>query len=502
VRQGRDRKRSLPARARRLVLVAGRNRAVRFGTAALVGLGAVTATLALAPGIEHRVGPVNAHLALRPAASGNTWMDVPPLGRLSMDTHDGPLGLRTRVDGIRLDEARQLIDLSASSTKLERQAEQDVRHALIVLAVRTLLISLVTAALVSAVVFRRWAAVGVATASAAVALLASGGVAAATVRPQALSEPTFTGLLSEAPAIVGSAQDIERNFTAYRVKLTKLVENVSKLYGALSTLPIGLSSDDIRILWVSDIHNNPETFPVLKTLVDQFQVAAIVDTGDISDRGTAVENRLYAPIAGLGVPYVYVRGNHDSRTTQSYLASLPNVHVLDNGRTAVVAGLRWIGTGDPVFTPGLDVVTDTAHDTAPLIAAGTALAQKIEAQPEPVDVALVHEPPMAEPLLGTVPLVLDGHLHRRAHSDGNATLVLTQGSSGGAGFRNLEGDQPLPLEMSVLHFGASDHRLIAVDDITMGGLGLQSVTVQRHSADSYLSADESPTPGAGESPSP
>jgi len=85
-----------------------------------------------------------------------------------------------------------------------------------------------------------------------------------------------------------------------------------------------------------------------------------------------------------------------------------------------------------------------------------------------------------------VPLILDGHVHHRASHVQNETLELTQGSSGGAGLRNLEGEQPLPLELSIIYFDATTHRLVAVDDVTLSGLGEESVQIERHSADSYL----------------
>ena len=63
----------------------------------------------------------------------------------------------------------------------------------------------------------------------------------------------------------------------------------------------------------------------------QFQVQAIIDAGDISDHGLAAENQALEPIRTLGVPYVWVRGNHDSLLTQEFIAGLPNGYVLDKG---------------------------------------------------------------------------------------------------------------------------------------------------------------------------
>jgi hypothetical protein len=48
---------------------------------------------------------------------------------------------------------------------------------------------------------------------------------------------------------------------------------------------------------------------------------------------------------------------------------------------------------------------------------------------------------------------------------------------------------------SIRYFGPTTHRLIAVDDVTVSGLGLESVTIQRHSGSYYAKLPE-PEPSA------
>jgi predicted phosphodiesterase len=473
---------------------AARSRAVRAVLVVGVALAAGGVAMSTLGGTEHRVGPVEVRLALVPSLEGGTRVDVPPLGQLRMATHAGPLQLRASVQGIEVDAARQLLASGTTRDVLVEQVTDDVRSGLRELALRSAAAAVAGAGLACAVVFRRRAAAVTGAGAAVAVLAASGGLGAVTLRTAALTEPTFTGLLSQAPALIGGVRDIGTRFDQYSQQVTKLATNVASLYGALSTLPVDVRSDDIRVLWVADLHDNPEAFAVMGELVRQFDVAAVVDTGDISDHGTAAENRLYAPIADLGVPYVYVRGNHDSAVTQAYLDSLPNVVVLDGGSVAEVAGLRWVGTGDPQFTPDKRVQLDEEAVQQLMTRAGRQVAAGVRASEEPVDVALVHRRTMADPLYGLVPLVLDGHTHRRSSTVVKGTLKLTQGSSGGAGLRALEGGRPRPLEMSVLHFDAQDRSLLAVDDITIGGLGERSVTVERHAVSSYLAGEVPPAP--------
>ena len=73
-------------------------------------------------------------------------------------------------------------------------------------------------------------------------------------------------------------------------------------------------------------------------------------TPETTDWGSEPESQLLDQISRLGVPYVWVRGNHDSRRTQDVVAAQPNGVVLD-GDARDVAGLRMWGLGDPRYTP-------------------------------------------------------------------------------------------------------------------------------------------------------
>jgi predicted phosphodiesterase len=439
-------------------------------------------------GAERSVGPLQARLSIVPSLSGGVAVGVPPLGQLDMSTHAGPLQVRATVTGVDPKRARSLLGSEHPGRTITRQVTQDSQDALAAAVARAVVVALLAAALTCAVVFRRRRAVLGGTALVAAVLVASGGIAAGTLRTEALTEPRFDGLLEQAPVLIGRVQD----FDAYSQRLAELTTNVARVYGSLGTLPIAPDPSGTRVLWVSDVHNNPQSFLVMRQLIEQFDVAAVVDTGDLTDLGSVTENRFLTPIGTLGVPYVYIRGNHDSKAvTQAFVARQPGATVLDEGEVVEIGGVRFAGTGDPLFTPTKQVSTESEANDAKLLSAGEMLAEAIRAQNAPVDVALVHEPKMAPPLFGHVPLVLDGHVHKRGSRTGDGTLELTQGSSGGAGLRTLDGEEPLPLEMSVLHFDRTGG-LMAVDDITIGGLGRRSVTVERRTPDSYGDQDDEP----------
>jgi len=455
----------------------------------VLALSAAAAAMVTLGPVRQDVGPVETKLSVVLSLRGGTEVAVPPVGRLMMETHSGPLRLRAGVEGVDPAAVGTIFRGGGSSVTAET-ATAEVLDGLRRLALRTSVVAVLASAIACALVFRRLRAVVVGSTATVLALGLTGGIAAATFETEAVTEPTYDGLLAQAPALVGSVTDARSAVDAYGGRVTQLADNVARLYGSLITLPDGPGPEATRVLWVSDIHNNPAAYRVMAALVEQFDVTAVVDTGDTTDLGSAPENLIHAPIARLGVPYLWVRGNHDSSVTQAYLASLPNVTVLDGGEVVEAAGIRWAGIGDPRYTPVKRVAGSTSAQRELLRDSGRELRDALEQQDSPVDVVLVHESPMAEPLLGTVPLVLDGHVHERREQRVDGTLELTQGSSGGAGLRTFDGEGALPLEMSILHFDPDDRSLITVDQITVAGVEEQLATFQRRGATSLAPADE------------
>ncbi len=227
------------------------------------------------------IGPFDATVALRPFGGGAA-LDIPPLGALQVDAYDGPLRLEIQLS--RVDEVRATA-LANDPTRLDRVVDEvsaDLRDAVERVAWLTALASVGGATATSLVLLRRRREVLIALGLSTALVAATGGIAAATWRPAALSQPTYTGLLVNANSLIGSAQDIVARFDAYRASLEDLVSNVSSLYSTLSTLPPpGGADDSVALLHVSDIHLNPAGFDLVQQVVTQFDVDGVLDTGDI-----------------------------------------------------------------------------------------------------------------------------------------------------------------------------------------------------------------------------
>ncbi|MFG2132763.1 metallophosphoesterase [Streptomyces sp. NPDC048751] len=458
------------------------------------------------------VGPMNTTMTLRPSLTGGTKINVSPLGALSLDSHIAPVRLDVNVDQLDPVRSQALVDHPERLTGLQDEIAQDVEHGTLDLAVRSCVAVVTGATALGLAVYRRPRRALAAGGLALALLAASGATAYATWNPKSVLEPRFSGLLSSAPSLVGNARSIVTEFDVYQKELARLVTNVTKLYDVTSTLPAyAPDPTTIRVLHVSDIHLNPASWKIIASLVEQYKVNVIVDTGDTMDHGTAAENGFLDPIQDLGAPYVWVRGNHDSQVTQRYLERMKNVHVLDGGRATTIAGLRFAGIGDPQFTPDRSNKPG-AEESEDL--AGARLAQALREQKaagNPVDVAMAHEPSAARGTDGEVPLVLAGHLHHEGMEVmKKGTRLRIEGSTGGSGLRAVEGKYPDPIEASILYFDRDTRRLQAWDEIKLGGLGLTTAEVSRHlpkenqpgATPSPTATTPSPGPSAPASPSP
>ena len=483
-------------------------RRVRIAAAvALVGIAGVVVGTLLFAHTEIAVGPFRAEMSVSPSVAGGTEVDIPPLGSLHLDSHAGPIHLKVNLGSLDQGRTEALIDDPTAISAAGQSAVDDVTNGVLRLALRALGAAIATSLLLSALIFRNVRRVAW---SGGLALLVTGGslgLAAATVRPDSIGEPRYEGLLVNAPAVVGDARRIADNYGRYADQLQQIVSNVSRIYTTVSSLPVyEPAGNTTRVLHVSDLHLNPSAWGLIRTVVQQFEIDAVIDTGDIVDWGSSAETSYVSQIAAVGVPYIYVRGNHDSIAIESAVAAQPNARVLDNSVTSV-NGLTIAGIGDPEFTPDKSEtapVVGNADDPAssPLLRAGDQLAATVLSSPAQVGVALVHEPAMAPPLSGTVPLVLSGHTHKRevrqldppvvtptasgaptptasaGAEPAPRTTLMVQGSTGGAGLRGLEGEEPTPIQMSVLYFD-EQQALKAYDDIQLGGTGQSQITLSR-----------------------
>jgi predicted MPP superfamily phosphohydrolase len=435
--------------------------------------------LRLLPATRGDVGPLESSARIE-LGRGGTTVDLGPLGRATLRTHRGPLTLWVRATGIDPEQAQQLV---GGATRPD--LAPDARRLAFAVGARSAVAAVTGAGLLAAATVRRPRDVALTAATATGGLAAAAALAAATLDREAWRDPELSGLLTRAPLILGDLRSAPDRIARYRDQLADLLRTGTAVYRAVAELPEPPPADAIRLIHISDIHLSPLALPLTKALVEEYGADAVLDTGDLVDWGTPAEQVLAGQIATLGVPYVYVKGNHDSPGIVAAVARQPNAVVLEAGTgTREIAGLTLVGMADPRFTP--DKTTGDDQARYKVGAAAHAFADTVRTGGARPDIALVHSPAAARALEGLVPLVLAGDIHRRDVRRHGDTTVLVQGSTGGAGLRGVQQDPPVPLMLSVLYVDRATRRLWGVDEVTVGGLGRTELTVTRRSVDQLV----------------
>ena len=300
---------------------------------------------------------------------------------------------------------------------------------------------------------RQFASTGVA------AVLAIGGTGVGvwgTYQPDQLSSFTTTGLLGTVRSDAGLLADVQ----VRAAQVTPYVKNLLALSQALQEkfVPQDITKPTAaRFLLVSDIHGANQ-YPVMKGIIDDEQITAVIDSGDLLNFGSVTEAELagiFVSIEKLGVPYFFVRGNHDasSLTDQALLERLSrikNVALLEpapQSYTEVsVNGVVVAGFNDPRFFGDDNLDNNQKQEPA-----AKAFNQAYAGRPRP-DIVVSHEP-AAVKLVRSATLLVNGHLHKD-ELEGNRIGVGTFTGGGTVSHFLLDeqslvskaGDQPAALE--------------------------------------------------------
>jgi hypothetical protein len=228
----------------------------------------------------------------------------------------------------------------------------------------------------------------------------------------------------------------------------------------------------------------------------------VVDTGDTTSFGASGEEFILSEVSDFGLPYVWVRGNHDARSFEDAIGRLSDVTVLD-GDTAEVDGFTIYGLGDPLFTSERGTPTDDQEVEDLMTDASEEVLGDVGALPEPPDIVMVHDDRMAAGLPGLVPLVLSGHFHENRSEVIDGTVFLRVGTTGGAGPTGFTAEGDIPFSAEVLYFRQDDEGrmgLVAWDVVTQFP-ETGSLDIRRHLASDVGLSPSPATPTPSESSS-
>lgn len=419
------------------------------------------------------MGPATVSTAARTGA-GQTVLKIPPLGTIVADTHAAPLELEVAIAEVNVERLADLATTPEGRGRLQLEIEEDLRAMTVKRSLQLLAGAALLGAVAALAVYHREKGPILLSTGAAVAVTALGlGLTGQAYRVEAFEEPRFTGTLTRARQVIETVNRQIGVLDEARDRFQVATQRASDLLTLLAEPQRDVRSTATAVLHVSDIHGNPIGVDITAQLVEEFQVAAVIDTGDMAssflDTGElstisdSVEASLVRGVSEIDVPYIFVPGNHDSFGLRRRLENLPNVEVL-GAETTSVAGLTVLGWADPTFTTR-PVPEDEKSELRLAQADEVAAAVTTEVP----DILAVHDEVLAVESIGSVPLVLAGHTHEHTIQQADGTTILTIGSTGATGLKSLTVETERDYEAEVLYFEGD--ALVAVDFVALRGVG-------------------------------
>ncbi len=410
---------------------------------------------------------------------GGTRVAIPPVGQLFLKSHRFPWQLVITLDQIDLSKLEKQLSAIPPQEQWLPTFQKNATDALTWLLATVALYGLIGGVL-ALLIMRyyppsRFFWYGLLTAVLVIAVLL-GGIYA-TYDPHSLNHPQYQGVLAAAPGAMSLINMGLNNLEVIGNNLKLVSHDVSQLYQQAGKIQnLGQFDSDMAVLHVSDIHNNPAAFDFIEELVKNFKIAMIIDTGDLTDYGTALEAEIIPRIIKLGVPYIFVPGNHDSPLIIQRLKGHRSIWVLTSGLYKIY-GLSIAGLADPASNS----FNSDKVSTVEIAKATDTLTKRVLAMEQPPDIVAVHERDFAAKLIGKVPVILHGHDHKFRLSTTDQTIIVDAGTTGAAGLRGARAGDPY--SAAILYWKKNDSgelKLNAVDSIKVNGVK-GGLTIERHS---------------------
>ena len=439
----------------------------RFGTAVLAAL--LAAPFAAAWGIGHAevsdyLGPHQVHFASN--FSGEITIDLGPIGNAYLPSPASPVGVTATIGSVGTAASSLSSLLSENTLAAYVSLYEDPQVAVEAIVDRLEIDALVEGLQAEAVLllaFAVWRLRGQllspwvarsatrrrATAVYLAVLLLVLGSVLAPRRPEGTRIPVdvaagsrFAAVTVDSRVLADLLDRTVKGVTLLSARQQQVVRtyidaSVASLSAQLDRLPAAGPGESL-LLGFSDLHCNQATTELISRLARTTQPRVVLDSGDDTVNGTAVEKTCVRREAGIapGVPLVVSSGNHDSDITEAQQREEGMV-VLD-GSTVEAAGLRVLGDDDPEHN--LPFSVERTRDRAE---SEEQMAERLVdvGRSSPVDVLLVHQPAAAKVLTAApdppARLVLWGHFHSQDgptvvyHEDGSWTVGMREGTAGG-----------------------------------------------------------------------
>lgn len=437
----------------------------RIGAAIVVVIAAL-AIVGLFNAMDFSIEAFDFEIQLELPDHGVTEISIPPLGSISVATHKTPVRIHLTLKNISPELLGSILENVSGQQELLDLFQSKGIHILRFYVARLLLLAFLGgmggALLLHStdlLTYLRSGLIGLAV----MGILLIGTYS--TYQLEEFSSPQFNGALEAAPWMIGLAEEALTRVQDLSNQMQVMSGNLSNMFDQMEAVEqLGNVSGTVKILHVSDIHNNPVALELIKQIVGNYGVDFVIDTGDLSDYGTSLEGILAGELAGLPVPYVFIPGNHDAPAIVEALGQYDNIIVLDE-EVVELQGLKIFGIADPAsYSNLLMIPTDEKYPGY------TQEIKEMLVELTP-DIIAVHRPAQARNLAGLSPVILHGHDHSHQIQLEKESILIDAGTTGAAGVRGLQGLHEVPYTMVLLHMDQrnGDWSLLAADTLSFFG---------------------------------
>jgi len=223
---------------------------------------------------------INLHLSKVPV----TVINFPPIGKIKARTHLTPFSLIITLEAIHQDRLQDIIDNVKKKEELVDLLYKRGRVVIQSFMVRLLLLGsfggIVGALLVN--FERRSFIIGLMVGALLIATLTL--ITYFSYDVGQFNDPQFEGMLEAAPWMMGLIEEGLNDIEELGYEMESIATNMSELFTKVDTLqPLSRVAGDLKVLHVSDIHNNPVALQFVIQIAESFNIDMIIDTGDITD---------------------------------------------------------------------------------------------------------------------------------------------------------------------------------------------------------------------------
>lgn len=421
--------------------------------------------------------------------TGKTIISIPPLGQISASTHDLPLKLFVQLKEVDINKLEQMLNVSENFYEiLLKKIKEKIYTIFLQLILAGILVSITVAALL--LNSNKKTLIGISLLTFLFITLNLLGVYYF-YQPGAFQAPTYSGTLESAPWMMDLISESLLKIEELNEKMNTISQNIYLIFEKIENLE-PLDTEDnrqLKILHISDIHNNIIALDLIKNIVNNFEVDLIIDTGDIVDYGTSPEGKLISEIKELNQPYIFAPGNHDSPHIINRLENRKNIKIIN--REILYKDLIITGIPDPLSlkeefrSPNQKEITEHINEIQNIIQ-----KQKQEQKKVPQIIA-VHNHQIARGLKNEVPLILHGHTHTHNIELLDESIIINAGTTGASGLRSLEttkGTPPYTMVLIRLNKANGQYHIQALDSIKITDID-QGFTLKRQHINRVLDSD-------------